>query len=115
MPLYDYKCAQHGVFQEMVPLAKGHEPCACPRCGKLCAKVILIPPQVLEMAPNKRKAAEKNEKASHEPIISTPESRDKKHGRGCGCEHTAAKTRKAVYLADGSKIFPSARPWMISH
>ncbi|MCU4676214.1 zinc ribbon domain-containing protein [Catenovulum sp. 2E275] len=115
MPLYDYKCAKHGVFQEMVPVAQGNEPCACPQCGEASNKVILIAPHILDMAPEKRKAHETNERASHQPVFSTVESRDKKHGRNCGCEHKAAKSSRAVFLPDGSKIFPSARPWMISH
>ncbi len=115
MPLYDYKCSQHGVFQEMVPVALGDKPCECPHCGQPSARVILVAPEVLNMAPEKRKAHETNERASHAPVFSTPESRDKKHGRHCGCEKKAEKSARAVYLPDGSKIFPSARPWMISH
>lgn len=133
MPLYDYKCREHGVFQELAPVAQGPEPCACPQCGSLSARVIVIPPQVLAMAPNQRKAKERQEQAKDGPLIMTPEEHRERererqararHKSGCGC-HSPAKEvterdisalkQQVVYLPDGSKVFPSQRPWMISH
>lgn len=138
MPLYDYKCAEHGLFHELATMAQSGEPCACPKCGKASARVIMIPPEVLRMAPANRQAIEQNEMARHQPIVSSTESRieaaDKqafaekrfvaKHGHskgkgGCGCsehkpEYSALK-QQVVFLPDGSKVFPSQRPWMISH
>jgi hypothetical protein len=37
-----------------------------------------------------------------------------KHGSNCGCN---AKKRRSnlMYTAEGNKMFPSMRPWMISH
>lgn len=133
MPVYDYKCAEHGVFHELAAVEQGDKPCACPSCGKLSARVIMIPPEILAMAPAKRSAMDKNEAATHQPIISTLDSRaeaserkafaEKKghqHGRGCGCSHenasdTSALKKQVIFLPDGSKVFPSQRPWMISH
>lgn len=129
MPVYDYKCQEHGLFHELAGMDKAHLPCPCPQCGRSSARVVMIPPEVLAMAPNKRKAEATNEAARHQPRFSTPDSRaeaqEKKiwtqqHG-SCGCKsHSpeadrSALSQKAVYLADGSKIFPSQRPWMISH
>lgn len=135
MPVYDYKCPDHGVFHELATLAQSGDPCGCPKCGKLSPRVVMIPPEVLAMAPNRRKAEARNEKANHEPIISTRDSRaeaaDKeiyyrkqaasgKRHKGCGCNHEHKTDRsqlkqQVVYLPDGSKVFPSQRPWMISH
>lgn len=115
MPLYDYKCQEHGVFHELATIDDSGKPCACPICGALSSRVILVAPEILDMSPAKRKAHQVNESASHAPIHSTVESRHEKHGRGCGCEKQAPMNAKAIYLANGNKIFPSARPWMISH
>lgn len=119
MPLYDYKCAQHGVFHELVPMEAFDKPCACPQCGALSPRVILLSPQILAMAAERRKAFETNERARHEPVISTRDIREEarhRHGPGCGC-HSTQKAGKSMlfYTADGDKMFPSARPWMISH
>lgn len=118
MPLYDYKCATHGVFQELVPVDAYDQPCECPQCGALSARVILLPPEFLSMAAERRKAFETNERARHEPVFSNREIRadahKHQHGKGCGC-HQPKRKSNLFYTADGSKMFPSMRPWMISH
>jgi len=131
MPLYDYKCPKHGLFHGLQAMEKSAEPCKCPQCGTLSARIIMISPEIIKMAPNQKKAMEKNEKALHEPIFSTEDSRAEaaekvafakqkghKHG-SCGCsehkpEYSALK-QQVIFLPDGSKVFPSQRPWMISH
>ena len=115
MPLYDYKCSDHGLFHELVPMDNHQQPQSCPSCHKLCARIIMMAPGFLDMSKEARNAHSTNERSQHEPITSSKESRDTKHGSGCGCEHTQSKKSKVMYLADGSKIFPSQRPWMISH
>lgn len=142
MPVYDYKCTEHGLFHELATMADAGQPKACPKCGKASARVIMIPPEVLAMAPDQRAAMAHNEEARHQPIISSVDSRAEaadraafaqrkdssnvsrraghQHGRGCcgGAEHageTSALKQQVVFLPDGSKVFPSQRPWMISH
>ena len=46
MPLYDYKCTEHGLFHELVPVQASGEACPCPTCGVLSARVILVAPEV---------------------------------------------------------------------
>jgi hypothetical protein len=85
------------------------------------------------MAPNQRKAKEHEERTREGPLIMTPqEHRERererqaraRHKSGCGCHHhgpghshgeISALKQQVVYLPDGSKVFPSQRPWMISH
>lgn len=128
MPVYDYKCRDHGLFHDLASMDQAAQPCACPQCGKLSARVIMIPPEVLAMSPAKRKAMTRNENAVHQPIVSSVDSREdlaqrRAHAaakKGCACnEHThpdrSSLRQQAIYLPDGSKVFPSQRPWMISH
>nr|WP_269144429.1 FmdB family zinc ribbon protein [Methylicorpusculum oleiharenae] len=124
VPVYDYKCSDHGVFHDLATMDQAGMPCACPRCGKPSARVILIAPQVLAMAPAKRKIIETNEKAKHEPRLSTPDAREEtalrhQHGKSCGCNikhpDRSDLSQQVVFMPDGSKVFPSQRPWMISH
>jgi len=128
MPVYDYKCASHGLFHELATMADSAKPAPCPQCGGASGRVIMVPPEVMDMAPQRKEAASRNEKSRHQPIISTTDSREEardranhpkhKHHRGCGCSSEASNSslkQQVVYLPDGSKVFPSQRPWMISH
>ena len=121
MPLYDYKCRDHGLFQELAAMAESATPKPCPHCGALSARVIVIPPEILAMDPARREATARNERSRHEPRFSTPEHRaeeqarhEHRHGKGC-CSHNPINKPQLFYTADGKKMFPSARPWMISH
>jgi putative regulatory protein, FmdB family len=128
MPVYDYKCASHGLFHELATMEDSAKPAPCPQCGAASGRVIMVAPEVLDMAPERKAALSRNEKARHQPLISTTDSREEararanhgghKHHRGCGCSAEASQSslkQQVVYLPDGSKVFPSQRPWMISH
>lgn len=117
MPVYDYKCKDHGVFYELAPIADVDKPVLCPECGVACPRIIMIAPEILDMAPAARKAAMTNERSQHEPVFSTKERRedDDHHSKGCGCSTHKVNKSKLMYTAQGDKMFPSMRPWMISH
>ncbi len=117
MPLYDYQCPHCGPFDDLQPVSAASEPAACPYCGTDSPRMIRAP-QVLGMDASLRTAYSVNEKSRHEPMFSTQEARDygHEHGPGCSC-CSGGKVGKssALYGADGSKMFPTKRPWMISH
>ena len=117
MPVYDYKCPEHGIFHELATLEDHDKPSVCPQCQSLSPRIIMMAPQILDMAPERRKAIERNEVARHEPQHSTPDTRAENAEKlkyGCGCQHEK-RTSKLFYTAEGNKMFPSMRPWMISH
>ena len=116
MPVYDYKCREHGVFYHLQTLDAYDQPCACPECGNLSPRIIRVAPEIMQMAPELLQAFATNEKAQHEPLVSTADQRqrDYKHKQKCGCDHDRKKS-KLFYTAKGEKHFPSMRPWMISH
>jgi putative FmdB family regulatory protein len=116
MPVYDYKCQTHGVFYELAAFEDSGKPCACPECGELSARIILVAPEIFKMAPNAKKAHEINEKNQHEPVFSSQERRelDQQHAQTCACTKRLNKT-KLLFTSRGEKMFPSMRPWMISH
>lgn len=118
MPVYDYKCPEHGIFHELATMEDFDKPASCPQCQKLSPRIIMMSPQFMDMAPEKRKAMERNEIARHEPQHSTLDTRLENAERlkhGCGCEHHEKQSSKLFYTAEGNKMFPSMRPWMISH
>lgn len=116
MPVYDYKCREHGQFSDVATMEDFDKPKPCPVCQTLCARVIVIPPEILELSPMMRHAHETNERNQHEPTVSTKDRRenDEEHRHGCGCHQSKSKS-KLMYTAEGDKMFPSMRPWMISH
>ena len=117
MPLYDYECPHCGTFDDLRPVAAASEPVGCPRCATLSARTIRAP-QLLDMDASLRGAYALNERNQHEPKFSTREEREHRHehGPGCSCCSTGKVGKSsALYGADGSKMFPTKRPWMISH
>ena len=98
-------------------MADSAKPAECPTCKALSARVIVLPPEIAAMDPAKRKAQDRNERSRHEPVFSTADRRenDKEHSRSCGCGSPKPGKSMLFYTADGKKMFPSMRPWMISH
>ncbi len=117
MPVYEYKCKHHGVFYELATMDESQEPQSCPKCFQASPRIIRLAPEILDMSPAKRKAEETNERSMHEPAYSTKDRRetDHEHKQGCGCETGKPGGSKLMYTATGEKMFPSMRPWMISH
>jgi putative FmdB family regulatory protein len=115
MPVYDYKCPDHGLFHELATMDDHAKPASCPQCGLLSSRVIMLAPEVLAMNKDKRQAHERNERSQHEPVFSNEDQRqhDHHHRQHCGCK--PRNKSKLFYTAEGNKMFPSMRPWMISH
>ena len=112
MPYYDYDCPDCGPFTESRAMALSAEPCACPACGDPAPRAFFTTPFFSSLDGATRTARATNEKAAHEPKT----AKSLGHGPGCGCcSGGGLKPSKAVYRAEGTKTFPSARPWMISH
>jgi putative FmdB family regulatory protein len=113
MPCYDYCCGEHGMFEGLATVAASAQPQPCPRCGAPAARVIAAAPALLDLAPALRDAFARNERSRHEPRFRAG-GEDDPHAR-CDGESSAAAGSQAILLADGSKVFPSQRPWMIGH
>lgn len=111
MPYYDYLCDDCGPFTEFATMADFDKPCACPTCAAQAKRVLLRAPLLANMDGTRRTAFATNERASHEPKST------RKHGPGCSCCSGGSKRMpsRTLHRADGSKSFPTARPWMISH
>ncbi|MEQ1888398.1 MAG: zinc ribbon domain-containing protein [Alphaproteobacteria bacterium] len=111
MPIYDYLCDSCGPFTEMRPMAEYETPCECPVCN-LDAPRSLSVPHFANMAPERRHAFATNERSAHAPQSSTEYK--SRHGANCSC-CTGKGSRFTARAKDGSKSFPTSRPWMISH
>ncbi len=112
MPTYDYACAGCGCFDAIRAVAQRDEPAACPNCGGVSPRVFVAAPRLAFMESGTRSAFAVNERARHEPKSSQDYAR-LKHPAGCGC--CASKRGATLTGSNGNKVFPSKRPWMISH
>lgn len=113
MPVYEYLCGDCGTdFAALRPMAESGLPHACPECGADAPRALLSAPAYAGMPADQRRAHAVNERARHEPKSS--KQLGHVHGPGCGCGGGGLRT-KTVTGTDGSKTFPSKRPWMISH
>jgi putative FmdB family regulatory protein len=98
MPLYEYECKKHGVFDEQRSMDESEASLACPACGAE-ARRILSPPRLRCMAKAESTARARNERSCHEPRVVSAE--------GGGREpHPPSSGR-------GSEA--GGRPWMIGH
>jgi putative FmdB family regulatory protein len=118
MPTYDYVCRKCGDFEVLRPLAKRNELCPCPTCGDSSTRTWINAPSLSCVSLHQRRSHETNERAQHVPRSSKDVDGTYprlSHPRGCGCCNPALPRSKTVTAPDGSKTFPSKRPWMISH
>lgn len=114
MPVYEYRCDDCGDFDKVRPMSLSREPASCPRCKKHSARTIAAP-FLASTARSSIKAAGLNERAQHEPKHSS--QLKAKHKPGCGCCNGKSSkiAGKTAMNAAGDKMFPTKRPWMISH
>jgi len=113
MPLYDYLCADCGPFEALAPMDRYAAPCDCPACGVAAPRALLSAPRLAVMDGARRQAFETNERSRHAPQLSSAAARTHGHGPGCAC--CSSSKQRASKTTGGAKVFPSKRPWMISH
>jgi putative FmdB family regulatory protein len=112
MPVYEYLCDECGTdFTALRRMSEASAPHDCPECGEPAHRAMLTAPAYAGMPATERKAHSINERARHEPKLSSQVGHV--HGPGCGCGSGPSKSTKVA--PDGKKSFPSKRPWMISH
>jgi putative FmdB family regulatory protein len=100
MPLYEYDCSEHGLFDETRPMQRSSEPAPCPQCNLLAPRVLSatrtnLVPRAVSIARGR------NEKSQHAPEIRTHTSG---HSHGPG----APKPR-------GLQASHGKRPWVLEH
>ena len=113
MPTYDYRCDDCGGFDARRGVSERNLPADCPDCGAPSPRVLSAAPRLALMADGTRRAIAVNERAAHEPQRSGDYAR-LKHPSGCGC-CSGARRGATVTAPNGTKAFPTKRPWMISH
>lgn len=121
MPTYDYACPHCGAFEAVRKIAQRDEPAFCPHCGSASERQLIVAPSFADMPADRRLAMAVNEKASHEPKLSS----QYRHRAGCSCCSGSSSSAKVTdssgrFFTDPgrpkpAKSFANKRPWMISH
>jgi len=114
MPVYDYQCEDCGPFTVFRPMSECSEPHACPECATSAPRAFLTAPNFSGLSAERRVAHATNERSAHAPKT-LAEHKASRHGAGCSCCGSVKKGRAVQRGRDGSKTFPTSRPWMISH
>jgi putative FmdB family regulatory protein len=73
MPLYEYECIEHGVFEAHRAMSDFASPGICPDC-RHAAPRILSPPRLSCTGQSDRIARDRNERSRHEPRVVDKES-----------------------------------------
>lgn len=113
MPTYDYECPHCGSFEAIRGISARNEPAVCPDCSTESPRVIVASAGLAYLDGAMRVALDTNERARHEPK-SSRNYVSQRHPAGCGC-CSPGKKSSTVTAKNGDKMFPSKRPWMISH
>lgn len=113
MPVYEYACGAHGVFEAVQPMDAYDQPTSCPSCGERSPRVMMTAPRLGASDRNRMHAHDVNAKAADSP------KRQSEHGPGCGCCSAGGSKAKGksqtLHHPNGAKSFPKKRPWMITH
>jgi putative FmdB family regulatory protein len=96
MPLYEYRCSRHGVFERMTAMSQSSRPASCPRCDKPAPR-ILSSVRGAQMPATEVRARDRNERSKHEPKVvqvkkrlpgERPKLRSSHHSRPWALEHS---------------------------
>lgn len=49
MPTYEHECSEHGLFNDVRPMAESGKSAPCPKCGAECAKVYFTSPALMQV------------------------------------------------------------------
>jgi putative FmdB family regulatory protein len=101
MPVYEYDCLTHGVFDLIRPMHLSREGADCPSCAAACPRVLsttrtnLVPRSVSV-------ATARNEKSQCSPEV---------------CSHPSAGERApgSARQRGGLRRYHGKRPWVIEH
>jgi len=113
VPVYEYECTDHGLFETLRPLSEYNLPSPCPTCSVAALRVLSVPH--LAGVPRATMIAhDRNEQSRHEPRVSKH-----KHGDHTHHHHSSAASAAKVAIAAGQRPalqqYKGKRPWVMEH
>jgi putative FmdB family regulatory protein len=105
MPVYEYECARHGLFELIKSVSQAYEAGLCPRCEQPGKRLISVP-MLSSMARSEVIARDRNERSRHEPrLASSPGT----------CSHAGPCNHGKKAKPGQLKAYKGKRPWVIEH
>jgi putative FmdB family regulatory protein len=100
MPIYEYECLEHGLFEELRPMLRSSEGASCPECAAASPRVLSathtnVVPRAVSIA------HARNEKSQHAPEVCTQ-----------GHHHPKPKIPRRPGQA---QVYRGKRPWVMEH
>jgi len=103
MPIYEYQCERHGLFEEMRPMQRSSEAAACPECAGASPRVLSA--TRTNLVPRAASVAHaRNEKSQHSPDVC-------QHAHGHQHHTHAKKPARPGQL----QAYRGKRPWVMEH
>lgn len=106
MPIYEYNCKEHGIFEMYRPVGLNKHPAPCHECGKLSVRAMSLT-QKSVMDPVQVKAMDRNIKSQFEP-----------HVCGSGCDHDHPHSHGPAPSSrpkPRQQVYQGPRSWVIEH
>ena len=105
MPIYEYDCPEHGLFEELRPMRHSSEAAACPECTGASPRVLSatrtnVVPRAVSLAHTR------NEKSQHAPEV---------HTRGHHHDHHHHPSGKNPQRPGVLQAYHGKRPWVMEH
>lgn len=98
MPIYEYQCADHGLFEAERPMVRSAEPAACPACAGQARRVLSATRSSLVHRAS-RIARDRNERSQHAPQLRS--------------RAEPPPARRPVQR--GLQVSHGSRPWVLEH
>jgi putative FmdB family regulatory protein len=100
MPIYEYECPEHGLFEELRPMQRSSEDAPCPQCDGSAPRVLSatrtnLVPRAVSIAHGR------NEKSQHAPALCS-------HGQ----QHPSTRKKPR---SDRLHAYHGKRPWVMEH
>jgi putative FmdB family regulatory protein len=105
MPIYEYECKKHGLFELLKSVAEVHEPGLCPDCSRVGRRLISAP-HLAVMARSQVLARDRNEQSQYEPRMSSSPGT---------CSHSGPCNHGKKATPGKLKTYTGKRPWVIEH
>ncbi|HSY23736.1 MAG TPA: zinc ribbon domain-containing protein [Polyangiaceae bacterium] len=97
MPLYEYECSEHGVFDDQRRMSEFAAPSSCPVCARPAPRV-LSAARIRGLPRAELTARDRNERSAHEPRILV-----------------RARDAPLAPRQPGQACESPSRPWMLGH
>lgn len=97
MPIYEYQCDSHGLFEAERPMSCSAQPAACPACAAAARRVLSATRTTL-VSRSSRVAHDRNERSQHAPLV-----------RQRAAAPAQRTPRRPLQVSHGS------RPWVLEH